>query len=79
MNTNVKPVTSAVMQQRQQLLMCSVSTCKSYPLFVHVVSRFSLSQYIDLLLCHIFDGETCLFVALASAKERGRFVACCTS
>ena len=77
-NTNVKPVTSVAMQQRQQLLMCSVSTCKSYPL-LHVVSRFSLSQYIDLLLCHIFDGKTCLFVALASAKERGRFVAYCTS
>ena len=36
-NTNVKRVTSVVMQQRRQLLMCSVSTCESYSL-LHLVS-----------------------------------------
>ena len=66
-NTNVKPVMSVAMQQKWQLLMCSVSTCKSYPL-LHVVSCISLSMYINLLLCNIFTGEACLFVALASAR-----------
>ena len=72
-NTNVKPVTSVVMQQRRQLLMCSVSTCESHP-WLHLVSCFSLSQYINLLFHHCIDGETCLFVASASAKERGRLL-----
>ena len=50
-NTNVKPVTSVVMQQRRQLLMCSVSTCESYSL-LHLVSCFSLSQFTNLLFHH---------------------------
>ena len=39
-NTNVKPVMSVEMQQKRQILMCNVSTCKSYPL-LHVVSCIS--------------------------------------
>ena len=66
-NTNVKPVMSVAMQQKRQLLMCSVRTCKSYPL-LHVVSCISWSKYINLLLCNFYAGEACLFIALASAR-----------
>ena len=66
-NTNVKPVMSVAMQQKRQLLMCSVRTCKSYPL-LHVVSCISQSKYISLLLCNFFAGKACLFVGSASAR-----------
>ena len=52
---------------------CKLS-CKSYPL-LHVISCSSLSKFITLLLCKFFAGEACLFVALASASERGRSLA----
>ena len=66
-NTNVKPIMSVALQQKRQLLMCNVSTCKSYPL-LHVVSCISRSKYINLLLCNFFAGEACLFVGSASAR-----------
>ena len=66
-NTNVKPVMSVAMQQKRQILMCNVSTCKSYPL-LHVVSCISQSKYINLLLCNFFTREACLFVGSASAR-----------
>ena len=67
MNTNVKPVMSVAMQQRQQILMCSVSTCINYTL-LYAVSCISLSKYIDLVLCNFFAGEACLFVTSASVR-----------
>ena len=66
-NTNVKPVMSVEMQQKRQILMCNVSTCKSHPL-LHVVSCISQSKYINLLLCNFFAREACLFVGSASAR-----------
>ena len=66
-NTNVKRVMGVAMQQKRQLLMCSVRTCKSYPL-LHVVSCISQSKYINLLLCNFFAGEACLFLGSASAR-----------
>ena len=66
-NTNVKPVMSVEMQQKRQILMCNVSTCKSYPL-LHVVSCISQSKHINLLLCNVFAREACLFVGSASAR-----------
>ena len=66
-NTNVKPVMSVAIQQKRQLLMYSVSTCKIYPL-LHAVSCISLSRYIDLLLRNFFAREACLFAALVSAR-----------
>ena len=66
-NTNVKPIMSVALQQKRQLLMCNVSTCKSYSL-LHVVSCISQSKYINLLLCNFFAGEACLFLGSASAR-----------
>ena len=66
-NTNVKRIMSVALQQKQQLLMCNVSTCKSHPL-LHVVSCISQSKYINLLLCNFFAGEACLFLGSASAR-----------
>ena len=57
---NVKPEMNLAIQ----LLMCSVSTCESYPLF-HFVSYIS---NIDILGRHFFTGKTCLFVASTSAR-----------
>ena len=64
MNTNVKPVMSVAMQQRRQILMCSVSKCINYTL-LYAVSCISLSQYIDF---NFFAGEACLFVTSASVR-----------
>ena len=66
-NTNVKPIMSVALQKKRQLLMCNVSTCKSYPL-LRVVSCISQSKYINLLLCNFFAGEACLFLGSASAR-----------
>ena len=58
-NTNVKPVMSVAMQQKRQILMCNVSTCKSYPL-LHVVSCF-LSQSISICFSVTFLLERLVY------------------